>query len=118
MANLENNKILLPDGTYMERRYDRALIMDVDYQERYREILMTNTREGVVLAYIISQMNDDNEFVCDFDTLAKALKYSRASVARAVKLFKENYNDLVTVGKSHGVSRFTIDKTKCFKSVV
>lgn len=111
------NKILLPDGTYMDRCYDRALIMEQHYQERYEECLMNDTREGIVLVYIISQMNDDNEFICDMNTIAKALNYSRASVARAIKLFKEKYADLVTVGKFHGVSKFSIDKNKCFKSI-
>lgn len=111
------DKILLPDGTYTNRQYDKALVMEQDYQSRYEEILMNDTREGIVLVYVISQMNDDNEFICDMNTIAKALNYSRASVARAIKLFKEKYSDLVTVGKFHGTNKFTIDKNKCFKSI-
>ncbi len=112
----KTNKILLPDGTYQERLYEKALVMELGYQERYEELLMNNTREGIVLAYIISQMNESGEYTGTLNTIAKAIKYSCASVARAVKLFREKYADLVTVDTSHGVSKFIIDTNKCFKA--
>ena len=84
---MKNNRILLPDGTFQERQYENALIMEHGYQERYEELLMNDTREGMVLAFIISKMDDENELVCSLDTIAQALHYSKASVARAIRLF-------------------------------
>ena len=78
---MKNNRILLPDGTFQERQYENALIMEHGYQERYEELLMNDTREGMVLAFIISKMDDENELVCSLDTIAQALHYSKASVA-------------------------------------
>lgn len=113
---MKNNRILLPDGTFQERQYENALIMERGYQERYEELLMNDTREGMVLAFIISKMDDENELVCSLDTIAQALHYSKASVARAIRLFRERYTDLVTIGKVGNTSRFTIDRNRCFKA--
>lgn len=111
------NKILLPDGTFQEREYVNALLMEQTYQSRYEEMMMSNTREGTVLTYIISKMNEENELVCSLDTIAKALNYSKASVSRAIKLFKNQYEDLVTISKVGNISQFKIDKSRCFKSI-
>ena len=110
---MKNNRILLQDGTFQERKYENAIIME---QERYEELLMNDTREGMVLAFIISKMDDENELVCSLDTIAQALHYSKASVARAIRLFRERYTDLVTIGKVGNTSRFTIDRNRCFKA--
>ena len=116
VITMKNNRILLPDGTFQERQYENALIMEHGYQERYEELLMNDTREGMVLAFIISKMDDENELVCSLDTIAQALHYSKASVARAIRLFRERYTDLVTIGKVGNTSRFTIDRNRCFKA--
>lgn len=113
---MSERQILLPDGTCMRRLYERALVMESGYQARYEELLENDTKEGIVLVYIISKMDKSNELICDLGTIAKDLKYSKASVARAVKLLKEKYSDLVTVGKFHGISKFTVDKEKCIKA--
>lgn len=113
---MSKKRILLPDGTYMKRIYERALVMELGYQERYEELLTNNTKEGIVLVYIIAHMDGNNELVCSLGTIAKDLKYSSASVARAVSLLKEKYSDLVTVGSFHGISKFTVDKQKCIKA--
>lgn len=112
----KKNRIILPDGTTMKREYERALVMEVGYQARYKEMLLNDTREGLVLVYIISKMDSNNELICDIDTIAKDLKYSRVSVARAIKLLKEKYSDLVTVGKFHGINKFIVDKERCIKA--
>ena len=112
----KKNKILLPDGTYMERLYEKALVMEAGYQERYEQLLMENTREGMVLVYIHSNMNENGELISDLGTIAEALTCSKATVARAVSLFKEKFADLVTVDKFHGISKFVVDTTRCFKA--
>lgn len=109
-------RIRLPDGTNIARRYEKALVMESNYRIRYEELLMNHTREGMVLVYIISEMNEDGVLICDFETIASAIDYSRSSVIRAVKLLKEQYSDLVTVGKFHNISKFTVDPAKCFKA--
>lgn len=114
---MKSNQILLPDGTFQERKYENALIMEQAYQKRYEHMMMNNTREGTVLTYIISKMDDENELVCSLDAIAKALNYSKASVSRAIKLFKSQYEDLVTISKAGKTNQFKIDKNRCFKSI-
>lgn len=117
----KNDMILLPNGTYLEREYENAIVMAKDYEMRYNEFIFTDTRESVVLIYIIMNMNENNVLVCSLNDISKGLKekganYSLTSISRAVKLLKEKYNDLVFVSKFHGISKFTIDKNKCFKA--
>lgn len=121
VIKVTTEKILLPNGFYIEKEYERSLIMSAEYSERYKEFIMNDTREAVVLIYIIMNMNEDNELICSFSEISEGLKkkgtsYSLASVARAIKMLKEKYSDLVTIGKFHGVSKFMIDKKKCFKA--
>ena len=110
------NRIPLPDGGSMERLYDRALIMENSYQERYEELLMNNTKEGVVLVYIHSNMDKTGVLVSDLDTIAKVLGCSRTRISRAVSLLKERYSDLVRVEKYRNTSKFVVDTARCFKA--
>lgn len=112
----KDKMILLPNGEYMERLYENALIMEVGYQSRLEEMLFNDTKEGAVLLYIIRSMNENNELVCNLDVIANAMHCARATVTRAVRVFKEKYSDLVTVGREGVVSKFTIDKNRCFKA--
>lgn len=113
----KSEKILLPNGKYVDRLYENALIMEIGYQNRFDEMFFgSDTKAGAILMYIMQKMDENNEFVSNLDNIAKALRYSRATVSRVVKLFKEKYSDLVTVSKQGVVSKFTIDKNRCFKA--
>lgn len=112
----KRNRIPLPDGGSMERLYDRALVMERGYQERYEELLMQHTKEGVVLVYIHSNMDETGVLVSDLDTIAKALKCSRTRISRAISLLKQKYEDLVRVEKFRNTSKFVVDMTRCFKA--
>ena len=97
-TNDKKNIIHLPNKECIDRNFDNALVMEREYQEKYVNLVMNDTRVGILLAYVISEME--------------------TTVARAVKTLKEQYSDLIVISKFHNVSKFTIDKTKCFKSIV
>lgn len=113
---MANNKIIMPDGTSQKRLYDKAIVMESRFQERYEEMLMHDTREGMVLVYVINQMNEQGELISDLNTIAEALRFSKASVTRAIRVLKDKYNDIVAIGKFHGISKFTVDTNRCFKA--
>lgn len=113
----KDKMILLPNGDCLERLYENALIMEDGYQDRLDEMFFGNdTKAGLILMYIIREMDEDNVFVSNLDDIANAVRYSRATVSRAVKVLREKYSDLVTVGKEGTKSKFSIDKNRCFKA--
>lgn len=111
-----NEKISLPDGTFVPRLYDRALVMEKGYQDRYNNLMITNTLAGLVLTCIHQQMNVDGEFITDLNTIAKKIGHSRNTVTIAVQSLKNEFADLVAVEKFHGITKFIVDTTKCFKA--
>lgn len=116
MNNNVNDKILLPNGRAIERKYEKALIMDEAYQNRYEELIMSNTKGGAVLMYVHSKMDKNGKLVSNLDCIAEALNFSRSTVARAVAFLKDEFSDLVAVDKQHNVSRFSVDTRRCFKA--
>lgn len=117
---MKKGMILLPNGKYMKREYRKALVMEKGYEERYMEFVYNHTPESVVLIYIIQQM-ENNEYTASYKKISdglskKGISYSVTSVARAVRLIKEQYSDLVTVIKTNGTNKFIIDKNRCFKA--
>lgn len=117
-TNDKKSIIQLPNKECIDRKFDNALVMEREYQEKYVNLVMNDTRVGILLAYVISEMDEKNELISDFGTIAVNLNWSKTTVARAVKTLKEQYSDLIVISKFHNVSKFTIDKTKCFKSIV
>lgn len=94
-----------------------ALVMESSYQDRLNELFSTSkTKAGTVLMFILHEMNENNEFVSNLDNIADALQCSRMTVARAVAQLREQYSDLVTVSRKGIVSKFVIDKNKCFRA--
>lgn len=117
----KNDNILLPDGRYQERLYDKALVMDSDYQKRYYELMYENSRAGIILLFVHSHMNEYGEVVASYESILeflqkKNIKYSYATAVRSVKVIKERYSDLVQIDKYKGTNRFIVDKNRCFIS--
>lgn len=118
---MKGDEILLPDGNYQERLYDKALVMDDTYQERYYELMYENSRAGIILLFVHSHMNEDGEVIASYESILDFLqknniKYSYATAIRAVKIIKQKYSDLVQIDRFKGTNRFIVDKNRCFVS--
>ncbi len=113
---MTKNKIPLPCGGVVERQFENALLMDIRYRERYEELLMDNTREAMVLIFVLTHMDKCGKLTTNFTSLTKSLHCSRLTINNAIAFLQEKYEDLVSIKRKHGAIDFSVDTNRCFKA--